>query len=115
MCVISQIVAQGQLRDEVLNLAAVIASWSPLATSGNRQILDVISGRIEADTGALHQSSFARHGALADNIAEFIARSNSKSQRHDGHSAKSSSSPDILAPSDGDAAPCGGAKKTNSS
>jgi len=113
MGVVSQIVAEGQLRYEALNLAAAIASWSPLATSGNRQILDVISGRIEADTGALHQSSFARHGALADNIAEFIARSDSKSQRHGGRSAKPSSLRDVFATSDGDAAPCDGAKMSN--
>jgi enoyl-CoA hydratase/carnithine racemase len=115
MGVVSQIFAAGELRDEALKLAAGIASWSPLATSGNRQILDVITGRIEADTSALHQSSFARHGALADNIAEFIARSDTKSQRHGGRSAKTSSLPEDLAPSDGDLAPCDGAKKTNSS
>jgi len=116
MGVVSQIVAQGQLRDEALKLAAAIASWSPLATSGNRQLLDVISGRIEVDTDALHHSSFARHGALADNFAEFIARSSSKPQRRrGGHNVKPPSFPDVLPSSDVDAAPCDGAKNTNSS
>lgn len=72
--VVSRIVGREQLRAEALDLAAAIASWSPEATSGNRQILDVVTGRIEADTDALHLSSFAPKGALSQSITDFVTR-----------------------------------------
>jgi enoyl-CoA hydratase/carnithine racemase len=72
--VVSVIVGREQLRNEVLELAARIASWSSEATSGNRQVLDVIAGRIDADIEELHQLSFDPKGALAESIATFVAR-----------------------------------------
>jgi len=52
----------------------VIASWSEVATSGNRQILDVVAGRITADTGELRLASFATDGDLYKSLAHFVAR-----------------------------------------
>ncbi len=72
--VVSVIVGREQLRNEALELAARIASWSSEATSGNRQVLDVIAGRIDADIEELHQLSFDSKGALAESIATFVAR-----------------------------------------
>lgn len=72
--VVSEIVSREQLRARTLEMAAAIAQWSPQATSGNRQILDVVAGRIDVDTDALHMTSFASGGVLASSIAEFTAR-----------------------------------------
>jgi enoyl-CoA hydratase/carnithine racemase len=72
--VVSVIVGREQLRNEALELAAGIASWSSEATSGNRQVLDVIAGRIDVNTEELHQLSFDPKGALAESIAQFVAR-----------------------------------------
>lgn len=72
--VVSVIVGREQLRSEALELAAGIASWSSEATSGNRQVLDVIAGRIDANIEELHQLSFNPNGALAESIATFVAR-----------------------------------------
>lgn len=72
--VVSGIVGREQLRAEALDLAASIATWSSEATSGNRQVLDAIAGRIEVDIAALHESSFSPHGVLAETIADFVAR-----------------------------------------
>jgi len=72
--VVLEIVGREQLRDRAFELAASIASWSATATSGNRQILDVIAGRTTVDTSALRLESFAHHGDLAHSIAAFVAR-----------------------------------------
>ena len=68
------IVGREQLRDRAMELATTMASWSPLASSGNRKIIDVIAGRIVDDTHALRLSSFDSHGDLARSIADFVAR-----------------------------------------
>lgn len=72
--VVSIVVGREQLRNEALELAAGIASWSSEATSGNRQVLDVIAGRIDANIEELHQLSFDPKGDLAGSIAKFVAR-----------------------------------------
>lgn len=74
MGLVTEIVGREQLRERAFELARAIASWSQLATSGNRRILDVIAGRITADTGELRMESFAHHGDLAQSIARFVAR-----------------------------------------
>lgn len=71
---IVDIVGREQLRDRAWELASAIASWSASANSGNRRILDVIAGRAQEDTDALHAACFAPHGDLALSIAEFAAR-----------------------------------------
>ena len=74
MGLVSEIVGREQLRDRAIELATQIASWSEVAASGNRQILDVVTGRIERDTNALHALSFAENGDLLKSIAAFVAR-----------------------------------------
>jgi len=74
MGVITEVVGREQLRERALELGASIASWSATAATGNRQILDVVAGRISADTGALHALSFEPKGDLAATIANFVAR-----------------------------------------
>ena len=69
-----EIVGRDKLRERTLQLATLIASWSNLATSGNRQILDVIAGRISADTGELRARSFAQDGDLTHSISSFVER-----------------------------------------
>lgn len=72
--IVVDIVGREQLRDRALEIAIAIASWSALASSGNRKILDVIAGRIVDDTGAIRLASFDPHGDLVASIAEFVAR-----------------------------------------
>jgi len=74
MGLVTEIVSREQLRERALELARSIASWSQLATTGNRRILDVIAGRSFADTGELRHESFAHDGDLAQSIARFVAR-----------------------------------------
>lgn len=74
MGLVTEIVGREQLRDRALDLAELIASWSEIASSGNRQILDVVAGRISADTGQLRLGSFAPDGDLSHSIARFVAR-----------------------------------------
>lgn len=72
--IVVDIVGREQLRDRALELADAIASWSPLASSGNRRILDVVAGRVTDDTAAIRLASFAPHGDLVSSIAHFVAR-----------------------------------------
>lgn len=72
--VVADIVGREQLRDRAWEMARSIASWSALASSGNRRILDVVTGRTQEDAQALHAACFAPHGDLATSIAEFAAR-----------------------------------------
>jgi enoyl-CoA hydratase/carnithine racemase len=74
MGLVTEIIARDQLRESAVELATLIASWSNLATSGNRQILDVIAGRISVNTQDLRTESFARNGDLTKSIADFVAR-----------------------------------------
>lgn len=72
--VIVDIVGREQLRGRAWEIAAAIANWSALASSGNRRILDAVVGRSVEDTQALHAACFAPHGDLTVSIAEFAAR-----------------------------------------
>jgi enoyl-CoA hydratase/carnithine racemase len=74
MGLVTDIVGREQLRGHALSLADQMASWSPVATSGNRQILDVVAGRRSADTGELRLTSFAPDSDLRRSIAHFVAR-----------------------------------------
>ncbi len=74
MGIVTEVVGREQLRDAALELGANIASWSHTAATGNRQILDVVAGRISADTGALHALSFEPKSDLAHTISNFVAR-----------------------------------------
>ncbi|MDE3065510.1 MAG: enoyl-CoA hydratase/isomerase family protein [Acidobacteriota bacterium] len=74
MGVVSELVGREQLRERAVELGTMIASWSQSAAAGNRQILDVVAGRIDADTKALHGASFDPKGDLASAIAAFVAR-----------------------------------------
>lgn len=72
--VVSEIVGREQLRDRAIALATAIASWSLTASTGNRQILDVVADRSTADAQALRTAAFDPHGDLAATIADFVAR-----------------------------------------
>lgn len=76
MGVVSEIVNREQLRSRAIEMATAMADWSPEATTANRQILDVVAGRIagDTDTNALHMASFISSGVLATTITEFAAR-----------------------------------------
>ena len=74
MGLVTEIVGRDQLRERALKLASSIASWSLLATSGNRQILDSVAGRISIDTDALHRKSFAPGSDMIESIERFVAR-----------------------------------------
>ncbi len=74
MGIISEVVGREQLRERALELGDNIASWSQTAATGNRQILDVVAGRISVDTSALHALSFEPRSDLAHAIANFVAR-----------------------------------------
>jgi enoyl-CoA hydratase/carnithine racemase len=81
MGLITEIVSREALRERALEMATTIASWSSVAASGNRQVLDVVSGRVEADTGELRRESFAPHGDLAHNIRQFVMRRSNSLRR----------------------------------
>jgi len=83
MGLLTDIVGREQLRAHALQLGTSIASWSEVATTGNRQILDVIAGRIEADTSELRLTSFAPDSDLRRSIAHFVAR-RSRAYRRSG-------------------------------
>jgi enoyl-CoA hydratase/carnithine racemase len=83
MGLVTDIVGREQLRGQALDLATLIASWSEVATSGNRQILDVIAGRITADTGELRLESFAPDSDLHQSLMHFVAR-RSRTHRRSG-------------------------------
>lgn len=72
--VVATIVSRDQLRDEALHLARDIATWSATATSGNRQVLDVVAGRATWDVDDLRSASFDPHGDLAREVRDFASR-----------------------------------------
>lgn len=69
---VAEIVPAPQLHTRARELAATIASWSPVAIANNRRILDILSGRVGGDTAALRQASFRPDGDLARRIREFV-------------------------------------------
>ncbi len=72
--VVSLVVGRDQLRGQALAMAREIASWPDVATSGNRRVLDVVTGRATWDAAALRAASFAPRGALAATIQRFAER-----------------------------------------
>jgi enoyl-CoA hydratase/carnithine racemase len=72
--VVSEVVGRDQLRERTLELAASMASWSEVASSGNRQIIDSITRDASIDIDALRREAFAPHGGLRHYIAQFVAR-----------------------------------------
>lgn len=72
--VITEIVGRDQLRSRALEYATSVASWSSIASTGNRQILDSVAGRVTVDANELHLASFASHGDLARSISNFVKR-----------------------------------------
>jgi len=72
--IVTEIVGRDQLRTRAREFATAISSWSLVASSGNRQILDAVAGRITLDTGELRLTSFAPHGDLARSITNFVNR-----------------------------------------
>ncbi|HQU26787.1 MAG TPA: enoyl-CoA hydratase/isomerase family protein [Acidimicrobiales bacterium] len=72
--VVSLVVGREQLRAQALATAREIASWPEVATSGNRQVLDVVTGRAAWDAVALREASFAPRGALEATIQRFVER-----------------------------------------
>jgi enoyl-CoA hydratase/carnithine racemase len=74
MGIVTEVVGREQLRDRAISFAASIATTSDVANTGNRQILDVVAGRIVADTTQLRLDSFAPDGDLSQSIARFVAR-----------------------------------------
>lgn len=65
-----------RLGEAALTLARTIASWPDTATSGNRQVLDVVAGRKNVDVAALRLASFRPNGELAESIRRFSVRHN---------------------------------------
>jgi enoyl-CoA hydratase/carnithine racemase len=74
MGLVSEVVDPAELQGRAEALAAEIAQWSPVATAGNRQVLDTVTGRLHADVAGLRAAAFAPGGALAGSIAAFVAR-----------------------------------------
>lgn len=69
--IVAEVIASGRLQERALELAEAVASWSSVATSGNRQVLDTAVGRVFEDAAALRLGSFAPGGTLARTIARF--------------------------------------------
>lgn len=76
--VVAEIVGREQLRERALTLAKEIVSWSDVASSGNRQILDLVAGRVVVDAQELHVASFARDGFLWRTITDFVSKRNTR-------------------------------------
>ena len=72
--VVAAVVGREQLRAEALSVAREIASWPEVATSGNRRVLDLVTGRATGDPAALREASFATGGPLAATIQGFVER-----------------------------------------
>jgi enoyl-CoA hydratase/carnithine racemase len=72
--IVTEVVPLDRLDERVLELASTIASWSPVATSGNRRLLDAVVGRSQEDMAELRLASFAPDGDLVAGIAEFAQR-----------------------------------------
>lgn len=79
---VSEVVPAHELYDRALNVATTIAGWPQVATSNNRRMLDIATGRLDEDSEALRRASFEPRGALAARIEAFVAeRHTSKDHR----------------------------------
>lgn len=83
MGLVTDIVGREQLRAHALEFASLIASWSEVASTGNRQIFDVVAGRITTSTEELRLNSFAPESDLNQSIAQFVER-RSRTHRRSG-------------------------------
>jgi enoyl-CoA hydratase/carnithine racemase len=72
--IVMEIVSSEDLDARALELATQIAAWPPVATAGNRRMLDIIAGRVHDDAAAIRLASFAPGGALSASIERFTAR-----------------------------------------
>jgi enoyl-CoA hydratase len=71
--IVSEVVEPEFLDGRALELAATIASWSAVATSGNRRVLNVVVGIDHDDARELRLASFEAGGALAQSIERFAS------------------------------------------
>jgi enoyl-CoA hydratase/carnithine racemase len=71
--IVSEVVEPDFLERRALELAATIATWPAVATSGNRRVLNVVLGADEEDAKALRLASFEPGGALAQSIERFAS------------------------------------------
>jgi (methylthio)acryloyl-CoA hydratase len=71
--IVAEVVEPEFLDGRALELASTIASWSPVATSGNRRVLNVVLGADREDAKALRLASFEPGGALALSIERFAS------------------------------------------
>ena len=71
--IVSEVVELEFLDGRALELAATIASWSAVATSGNRRVLNVVLGADQEDAKALRLASFEPGGELAQSIERFAS------------------------------------------
>lgn len=74
MGLVMEIVPLERLHQRTFELAAEIASWSELATSGNRQLLDFVVGRISLESSELRRENFALESDLRVNIENFVKK-----------------------------------------
>jgi enoyl-CoA hydratase/carnithine racemase len=70
---VSEAIELELLDGRALELAATIASWSAVATSGNRRVLNVVLGADQEDAKALRLASFEPGGELAHSIERFAS------------------------------------------
>jgi enoyl-CoA hydratase/carnithine racemase len=71
--IVSEVVEADYLERRTLELAATVASWPAVATSGNRRVLNVVLGADLEDAKALRLASFEPGGALALSIERFAS------------------------------------------
>lgn len=71
--IVSEVVEADFLERRALELAATIASWPAVATSGNRRVLNVVLGADLEDAKALRLASFEPGGPLALSIERFAS------------------------------------------
>jgi enoyl-CoA hydratase/carnithine racemase len=71
--IVSEVVEADLLEPRALELAATIASWPAVATSGNRRVLNVVVGADREDAKALRLASFEPGGPLALSIERFAS------------------------------------------
>ena len=99
MGVVSEVVPTPELVTRAIELATTVASWPPLATSGNRRLVDGVVGRVAADLGELHRASFVEGGELLRSIERFVSRrSASDGMRHDSQKAFAGRASIVLGP-----------------
>lgn len=74
MGLVTEIVPAERLRERALALAEEVATWSELATSGNRQLLDFVVGRRSLEISELRKKNYAPESDLRVNIENFVKK-----------------------------------------